>query len=222
MEISIEERLLQIKNNVNFPEDHINYLYKLKNEGFEPKIIYDIGCCVLHWTMIAQKLWPNAKIILFDAFTSAEFLYKDYDYFLGVLSREDNKLVEFYQNDVYPGGNSYYKEIGHPMSNELFNKSNVSLRNTHKLDTIVNINNFPLPDLVKIDVQGSEKDVILGGLNTIKNAEHLIVELQHVQYNENAPLANETVPFIEDIGFTCIAPLFCNNGPDGDYGFKKI
>lgn len=222
MSKTIQEHLLEIKKNVSFPEDHVNYLYKLKNEGFEPKVIYDIGCCVLHWTTIAQQLWPNAKIILFDAFTSAEFLYKDYDYFLGVLSREDNKIVRFYQNDMYPGGNSYYKEIGHSMSNELFTEDNSSIRDTYKLDTIVNLRNYPLPDLVKIDVQGSEKDVIMGGINTLKNTTHLIVELQHVQYNENAPLANETVPFIENLGFKCIAPLFCNNGPDGDYGFQKI
>ena len=84
------------------------------------------------------------------------------------------------------------------------------------------LNNYPLPDLVKIDVQGCEKDVIMGGINSIKNANELIVELQHIQYNENAPLANETIPFIENIGFKCVAPLFCNNGPDGDYGFTKI
>ena len=59
-------------------------------------------------------------------------------------------------------------------------------------------------------------------INTIINAKHLIVELQHVIYNENAPVARETIPFIENIGFKCIAPLFCNNGPDGDYGFIKI
>jgi FkbM family methyltransferase len=221
MATNINEHLLNLKNNIKFPKDHVNYLYKLKENGFEPKIIYDIGCCVLHWTTIAQKIWPNAKIIVFDAFTCAEFLYKNHDYFLGVLSREDNKIVRFYQNDTNPGGNSYYKEIGHYSSNELFNESTSSLRYTHKLDTIVNTKNFPLPDLVKIDVQGSEKDVILGGLNTFKNTTHLIVELQHLQYNENAPLASETVPFIESLGFKCVAPLFCNNGPDGDYGFKN-
>ena len=222
MSDNIKENLLELKDKVKIPDNHVSYLYKLKENGFEPKVIYDIGCCVLHWTMVAEKLWPNAKIILFDAFTCAEFLYKDYDYFVGVLSNEDNKIVEFYQNDLHPGGNSYYKEIGHIMSNELYNENNINLRETYKLDTIVELNNYPLPDLVKIDVQGSEKDVIMGGINSIKNANELIVELQHIQYNENAPLANETIPFIENIGFKCVAPLFCNNGPDGDYGFQKI
>ena len=72
-------------------------------------------------------------------------------------------IVPFFQNDIYPGGNSYYKEIGHPNSENLYNNSNCFLRNTYKLDTIVKNKNFPLPDLVKIDVQGCEKDIIQGG-----------------------------------------------------------
>ena len=138
------------------------------------------------------------------------------------MSNEDNKIVNFYQNNIYPTGNSYYKEIGCPISDQLFNSSTKTSRITNKLDTVVSIKNFPPPDLVKIDVQGSERDIIMGGVNTIKKAKHLIVELQHTQYNENAPLANETIPTIENLGFKCIDPLFCNNGPDGDYSFINI
>ena len=94
------------------PKNHVNYLLNLKRNGFEPKVIYDIGSCVLHWTNIVKKLWPNAKIILFDAFQPAEFLYSGYDYHIGVLSNVDNNIVKFYQNDYHPGGNSYYREIG--------------------------------------------------------------------------------------------------------------
>ena len=220
--MNVQERLIDLRNNLPFPQDHIDYLYKLKNDGFEPKVIYDIGCCVLHWTDVVKKIWPRAKIILFDAFTAGEFLYKDYDYFVGVLSNEDNKIIPFFQNDLHPGGNSYYKEIGHPLSKDLYNFSHSSLRTTHKLDTIVKMKKFPLPDLVKIDVQGCEKDIIEGGKNTISNCAHLIVELQNTEYNLNAPLAKETIPFIKNMGFKCTAPLFSNNGPDGDYGFENI
>jgi hypothetical protein len=83
-------------------------------------------------------------------------------------------------------------------------------------------NDFPLPDLVKIDVQCSEKYIIAGGLNTISHAKHLIVELQSIEYNEGAPNVDETLPYIESLGWKCTAPLFCNNGPDGDYGFTRI
>jgi hypothetical protein len=76
---------------------------------------------------------------------------------------------------------------------------------------------------VKIDVQGGERDVVAGGLVTLRAAEHLIAELQREQYNEGAPLAEETREYIESaLGVACVAPLFCDNGPDGDYGFARV
>ena len=66
---------------------------------------------VLHWTKAAKEIWPDATFVLFDAFAEAEFLYEGYQYHMGVLSDEE-KEVDFYQNEYQPGGNSYYREIG--------------------------------------------------------------------------------------------------------------
>lgn len=203
------------------PKNHVNYLIKLKNDGFEPKVIYDIGSCVLHWTNVAKKIWPDAKIILFDAFQPAEFLYSGYDYHIGVLSNVNNNIVKFYQNDYYPGGNSYYREIGYK-NGEIFPVDKYIEMKTMTLDTIVKERGFPLPDFVKIDVQGAEIDVIKGGLNTINNAKRLIVELQHTEYNQGALKVDQSLPIIEGLGWKCIDPLFQNNGVDGDYSFVRI
>ena len=35
--MNIKEHLEFIRQNVQFPENHIKYLYKLKKNGFEPK-----------------------------------------------------------------------------------------------------------------------------------------------------------------------------------------
>ena len=90
------------------------------------------------------------------------------------------------------------------------------------MSTVVKEHNFPYPDLVKIDVQGCEKDIIKGGIDIIKHAKHLIIELQHVEYNLGAPKCFETIPYIESLGFKLVTPLFCNNGPDGDYHFVNL
>ncbi|MBD1218449.1 MAG: FkbM family methyltransferase [Aphanizomenon flos-aquae Clear-A1] len=202
------------------PEAHKDYLRNLKASGFEPKVIYDIGACVLHWTKFAQELWPEAEIILFDAFQPAEFLYPPHRYNIGVLSDQDNKEVKFYQNDMLPGGNSYYREIG-CQGGRFFPEDSYKVMYTRTLDSLVQERGYPLPDLVKIDVQGAEKDVISGAQHALSQTKHLIVEMQHVEYNQGAPKVDETLPFIESKGFKCVAPLFANNGPDGDYGFIR-
>ena len=62
----------------------------------------------------------------------------------------------------------------------------------------------------------------MGGINTIKYAKYLIVELQHIQYNEKAHLADESIKIIESLGFKCIANKFNETPVDGDYCFENI
>jgi hypothetical protein len=89
------------------------------------------------------------------------------------------------------------------------------------LDSVVAERGFPLPDLIKIDVQGCEMDIIKGALETLRSAQYLIVELQDTNYNDGAPKADVTLPFIESLGWTCIARKFSDNGPDADYCFRR-
>ncbi len=219
----LQNHLRHISNYDCIHISHKNYLIHLKNSGFEPKVIYDIGSCVSHWTRFAKTLWPNAKYILFDAFAPAEFLYKEggYDYNVGVLSNEDDKIVRFYQNDYLPSGNSYYREIGYD-NGKYFPEDKYLELITKKIDTIVKDKGFPLPDFIKIDVQGSEIDIIKGGLEIIKYAERMIIKLQQVEYNQGALKTSESLPIIESLGWKCDAPLFQNNGPDGYYSFINL
>jgi FkbM family methyltransferase len=223
---NLQNHLRTISNHDCIPINHKQFLTKLKESGFEPKVIYDIGSCVVQWTKFAKLLWPNATFILFDAFAPAEFLYieEGYDYNIGVISNRDDSVVKFYQNDYLPGGNSYYREIGCDNgcdNGKHFPEDKYLELVSKKLDTIVKQKGFPLPDFVKIDVQGAEIDIIQGGLETLSHAERMIVELQHIEYNQGAFVANESLPIIESLGWKCDAPLFQNNGPDGDYSFVK-
>jgi FkbM family methyltransferase len=218
----LQMHLMKLHYDHSVPIKHIEYIKnEIKNKyNFNPKVVYDIGSCVLQWTSPMEKLWPNAKFVLFEAMEEVEFLYNGYLHHLGVLSDQDFKNVAFYKNTWSPGGNSYYKEIGcGEESKRLFNDTTKFRYTTRTVDSIVKEKNFPLPDLIKIDVQGCEVDILKGMTETIKSCKHLIIELQHSQYNEGAPLNTESVPFIESLGFTLITPLFYCNGPDGDYHF---
>jgi FkbM family methyltransferase len=215
--------LFDIKQLDCIPHTHKNYLVKLKREGFEPNVIYDIGACVLHWTTFAKTLWPNAEYIVFDALPKVKAIYESegLKHNIGVLGNEDNKIVQFYQNYEHPGGCSYYREVGH-QNGKVFPDHTARSYTMKTLDTVVKENNFPPPDMIKIDVQGAEKDIITGATNTLQSVKHLIVEMQHTEYNLNAPKVDVTLPFIESFGFKCVAHRFCDNGPDADYGFVRV
>jgi FkbM family methyltransferase len=216
--MDVQKYLTHVSTSSKLSNDHIKYLASLKESGFEPNVIYDVGACVLVWTQAAKELWPNAKYYVFDAFDKAEFLYKQWNlkYHIGVLSDKDDRDVEFYQNDLWPNGNSYYRESGCEYSDNMIKKYK-----TVRMDTIVQKQKWPKPDLVKIDVQGSELDVVRGAFKTLSETSHLIVEMQHEECNIGAHTVMDTLPQIEQIGFKCIAPKFCNNGPAAFYGFEK-
>jgi FkbM family methyltransferase len=213
------DHLRSISKQQLLPKDHCDYLNFLKNErGFEPKVMYDIGSCVLHWTHVAEQVWPSARTICFDAFDKAAFLYGGRDFHLAVLSDVDGREVKFWQNDRAPGGNSYYRETY--MNSRYFPTFRTCA--TQTLATAVKERGFPLPDLVKIDVQGCELDIIRGGKEIIRHARFLLVEMQHTNYNDGAPLVDVTLPEIEALGFRCIAEKFSNNYYDADYAFERI
>lgn len=219
-----------LHRDINIPQPHISYLESLKNGGVEPTVIYDIGAAVLHWTKNVQRLWPTAQIIAFEAVREVEDFYKNYGvkHSIGVFSDLPNKNIIFYEDPICLGGNSYYREnkIFSPAAEKIYNDSSGKPRTTNTIDNEVSLKNYPLPDFVKIDVQGAEIDILKGMASTLKNVKHLIVELQHVEYNLGARNVTESIPFIESLGFKLIPQsngnmYFCGNGPDADYHFVR-
>lgn len=197
------------------PVQHAEYL---KNIDAEPEVIYDIGACVLHWTRKAKQIWPQSQYYLIDAAKSVEkFLEKSgHQWAIEVLSNEDNKEIIFYEDSENPGGNSYYLE-----NTGAFGDKHITLRKTITLDTLVKEKNWPLPDMIKIDVQGAEIDVLMGAMETIKQCKDVILEAQHVDYNQGAPKVEKVIEFMEYLGFTLISN-FCKGGVDGDYHFSRV
>ena len=222
----VENRLRNLSNQRLLPQQHIDYLWAMKTEqAVEPKVIYDIGACVLHWTNEAKQVWPDSTYVCFEGTEKCEFLYKENNvlYNIGLLG-DSEREVEYYENEMDPAGNSYYKENEeiNPQAPLYYNDSNKKIKTLTRLDNVVAVKNLPLPDMIKLDVQGSELDVLKGASNTLKYCKDLILEIQKVEYNKGAPIGEDVINYCKFLGFELVTPLFCDNGPDGDYHFKRI
>jgi FkbM family methyltransferase len=216
MNKNIIKNIIKIYDQNLLPIDHIKYLFKLKNEyNFIPKVCYDIGACALHWTREAKKVWPESIIYLFEANEDMEILYNNNDYYIGLLSDKDDQELKYYYNNYNFGGNSYYKEIA--TGETVFSESNYKIIKSKKLDTIVKELNFLKPDLIKIDVQGAELDILKGATEVLKSTLVILIEIQLIEYNRNAPTLFETNNYLNSIGFYCIDEKFSINVADADF-----
>jgi FkbM family methyltransferase len=222
------QRLRELHDQPLLPQQHVDYLWKMKNEGVEPKVIYDIGACVLHWSNRAKSVWPNANIIPIEAMLEVEQLYKDVgvkQYVAGCLLSDVEETVEFYENLEHPGGNSLFKENNElsPLADQLFPEDKKVKRQTRTLDSLFE-GGLPAPDLIKMDIQGAELKALKGASKTLANCHHLILELQHQDYNFGAPKAQEVIEYLDSIGFEMVGTgMFCGSelGVDGDYHFIR-
>jgi FkbM family methyltransferase len=204
----------EVANMDMLPVEHAEYL---KTMNINPKIVYDIGACVLHWTRKAKEAWPTAQYFLFDANEKVEPIMKASGdpYWIDLLTDVDGKELIFYKKENNLSGNSYYKE-----NTEHFSYSDGVPTIGWTLDGIVSDNQWPLPDLIKLDVQGAEIDILKGAKKCLLQCNDIILEAQHVDYNAGAPKDVEVFKFMETIGYELVSRITYGR-IDSDFHFRK-
>ena len=162
--------------NYDFYKDTCNLL---KNSGFNPSRILDIGASACETADIMRQCWPESNILLIEGNTAFEPTYKskNYNYHIKLLGKQ-NGTVDFYKTkwSNFCSGNSIYRE-----KSGVYDDNTVIIETLpiYKLDDVV----LGTYDLIKIDTQGSELDIILGGVNTFSKAKVVICEVALIDVN---------------------------------------
>ena len=173
-------------------------LYKVK-DYFLPYRILDIGANIGQFHRLAKKTFPEAYIFSIEASPECEAFLKEVtsNYYIGLLAK-DNSEYNFYtrKNDPTCTGNSTYRELTQFYSDD---ELKVLAQQGVKLDDLFEPGaEF---ELIKIDTQGSELDIISGGLELCQKAKGILLEVSLTQYNEGAPLYQEVLEYMDSIGF---------------------
>jgi len=168
---------------------------------FYPYRILDIGCRVGEFYQICKNNYPDSYYFLIEGNKYCDPYIKTLgvNYAIELLS-DSTKEIEFYLNkkDILSTGSSYYREC----NTDYFSGDNLirDVRTTNTLDNMFTEDS--IFDLIKIDTQGSELDIIKGGLKLINNAKGLLLECSLKNCNENAPLFNTIKEYLETINFS--------------------
>jgi FkbM family methyltransferase len=173
-------------------------LYKIQ-QYFYPYRILDIGANIGQFHQLAKQIFNESYIFSIEASDECEEYLKQItdQYYIGLLSKDDTEYNFYSRKDTGIGtGNSIYRELTSFYSDEyvrIIKKQGIKLDNLFEPGSEF--------DLIKIDTQGSELDIIEGGINLCYKAKGILLEVSLTQYNENSPLYDEVINYMNKIGF---------------------
>jgi FkbM family methyltransferase len=178
-------------------------LAMLRNRGFRPSGILDVGAYRGEWTRMAHHFYPEASILMIEAQPKLDPVLEalasanpgKIDCRMALLGRERRDAVDFFQMDVpISTGSSLYAE------QTRFARSIIKLP-MRRLDDVIADTDGRKYQLLKLDVQGAELDVLAGAEATLTDVEVLILELSLAEYNRGAPLFTEVIAALKELDF---------------------
>jgi FkbM family methyltransferase len=189
-----------------------NYLIEL-SKSYTPNTLLDIGAHHGNFSVFCKRLWKDVDLLMLEGNENNEEILDRLPFSHCIVLLSDcKKEVTLHLNPKNPTctGTSYMKE-----NTKYYDNSIKVEKETHTLDEVIAEVGKTF-DIIKIDTQGSELDIIRGGLNTIQKASYIIMEVAILQYNEGAPLFDEVVEYMKEIGFTNHHIVAENVWRDGD------
>lgn len=185
-------------------------------EYFIPESILDVGACYGQFYQNCLLSFPTAYYFLVEGNSLCDEPLRNLnvDYHIGVLS-DSQKTVNFYLTKTAftcgpaSTGNSVYRE-----NTSYYNDDNVIVQEVQTTTLDLLFGSDKKFDLVKLDVQGSELDIIRGGLTLIKKAKGVLMEVAIKEYNIGAPLKEEVYAFMNSLGFSPRNVVGASYNPD--------
>jgi FkbM family methyltransferase len=180
-------------------------LKTLAEKGYTPAIIYDIGASNGVWSDTIALTVPQAEYYLFEPLAEAvqfyqhdlqERLSRRPNFHLHIVALSDHSGVgEFFlTHDAW--GSSMLDRGAIPEVKEIVP---VPLST---LDEFVDEYSLPLPNVMKIDVQGAERLILTGASRVLPHLDVLFLETWLKRgYGPSTPLLPEIIEFLEYWGF---------------------
>ena len=178
-----------------------NKIYLLKQKGFTPDTILDIGAHHGNWTSAVKDIYGDSKFYLFEGIEYSELNKFQNDANVkvyNVILNDKIDHVNWYQ--MKNTGDSMFKEKTCYFANcEIIQRKTVDL-NTHIVEN--HLFNESKHIFIKIDCQGAEIPILRGATSILEKTDFIILEIPVFgQYNEGVPTFVEHIIFMESVGF---------------------
>lgn len=179
-------------------------LEHLKQKGFKPNTIVDVGAAFGHWAVSASKVYSDPKFLLIEP------LQQEFSPFLDAFKTKhaeiDCELVYAAASDR--DGEAIFNVHDDWTSSSLMKESEGAYVdgaerkvNTRRLSNILKGSQFEPPFLLKVDTQGNEIKVLEGCGDMLEFCEVVILETSFFPFFNEGPLFHEVVAYMKEQGF---------------------
>lgn len=188
--------------------EHFIRLTRWRDQGFRPRVIYDIGAHSGAWAEMCQVLFGPDECVLFEPQPDLQIEAGKRQRRLGARWR----ILPFglgarnEKQTLYVTENGAASSMLAPVQGSVpkdWGTAAVAQKEVEvlSLDSAFAQHQLPRPDLVKIDVQGYEGQVIDGGRGVLAQAERLIVEVSLRPIYQGQALLPAILQILSQCGF---------------------
>jgi FkbM family methyltransferase len=176
------------------------------------KTILDIGANEGQFVEEIYNIFPEAKIYSFEPLTEIyqslkkKIEYKTRLHAYNIALGEQDGEKTFYMSSG--SASSSVLKMG-KLHKILFPDTATITEQVVTIKRLDNVEGIHIQDnlMIKIDVQGAEDKVILGGIETFKKAKIIITEVSYATLYENQPLFKEIFSLLDKINFKYIGNI---------------
>jgi FkbM family methyltransferase len=206
----------------------VSVLTDMAARGFRPRTILDIGANRGHWTRAAMEAFPEARYVLFEPVAALEPLLRDVvgqapgsRYVIAAVSAKEGTAelsCITYLDGTPTSGSTLFPSAPDP---SLYRTTRVTVPSV-TLDGLLARGEIPVPELVKIDVEGFELDVLSGARSLLGRTDAFILEVSFEAF-WGQPIFHEVVAFMADAGYVVHDFMGFNRRPkDGTLGQADV